>query len=91
MSDSNTQRAVLGKVISTKSDKTIVVSVERRVKHALYGKYIRRSSKIIAHDEGNTCNEGDLVEIVETKPISKRKSWSLKSVLQEVGGVEAAG
>ncbi len=74
-------RTVTGRVISSKMDKTITVLVERLVKHPRYGKYIKRSSKLFAHDEGNICNEGDLVTITPTRPISKNKTWSLVEVI----------
>jgi small subunit ribosomal protein S17 len=80
MSEEQLGRTASGTVVSDKMDKTITVLVERRVKHPLYGKYIRRSKKIHAHDENNDCNEGDLVTITETRPISKSKSWKLASV-----------
>jgi len=80
MSDSNLARTASGTVVSNKMDKTITVQVERRVKHPLYGKYIKRSNKIHAHDEENQCQEGDLVTIEETRPISKLKTWKLSSV-----------
>jgi small subunit ribosomal protein S17 len=76
-------KTVTGKVISNKMDKTIVVLVERRVKHLKYGKYIMRSSKMHAHDETNQCHIGDLVKIKETRPISKMKTWDLLEVLRE--------
>jgi len=69
-----------GSVVSDKADKTITVRVQRQVKHPVYGKYIRRTSKIHAHDENNECNTGDVVTIVESRPISKIKSWMLQSV-----------
>lgn len=75
-------RESTGVVVSNKADKTITVLVERRVKHAVYGKFIRRSTKVAAHDEANTCNEGDVVTIVETRPISKTKSWTLTRVVE---------
>jgi small subunit ribosomal protein S17 len=75
-----TGRNISGKVVSNKMDKSIVVLVERRVKHPVYGKYITRSSKIHAHDEANECQIGDSVTIREVKPISKTKSWSLVSI-----------
>ncbi|MDE0659773.1 MAG: 30S ribosomal protein S17 [Gammaproteobacteria bacterium] len=75
-------RESTGMVVSNKADKTITVLVERRVKHPVYGKFIRRSTKITAHDEANTCNEGDVVTIVETRPISKTKSWTLGRVVE---------
>ena len=73
-------RTASGTVVSNKMDKTITVLVERRIKHPLYGKYIKRSKKIHAHDAENQCQEGDLVTIEETRPISKNKSWKLSSV-----------
>jgi len=80
MSETNLARTANGTVVSNKMDKTITVLVERRIKHPLYGKYIKRSKKIHAHDEENQCQEGDLVTIEETRPISKSKSWKLSSV-----------
>lgn len=74
-------RTLQGKVISTKMDKTIVVLVERKIKHPIYGKYIKRSTKIHAHDEANACKEGDIVAIAESRPISKTKSWKLVEVV----------
>ena len=73
-------RTASGTVVSYKMDKTITVMVERQIKHKLYGKYIRRSKKIHAHDEENQWQEGDLVTIQETRPISKNKAWKLSSV-----------
>jgi len=63
-------------------DKTVSVSVERYVQHPVYGKYIRRTTKLLAHDEGNVCKEGDVVSIVECRPYSRRKSWRVLEVLQ---------
>ncbi|MBF68427.1 MAG: 30S ribosomal protein S17 [Gammaproteobacteria bacterium] len=80
MSEQQSGRTASGTVVSNKMNKTITVLVERRVKHPIYGKYIRRSKKIHAHDENNECQEGDLVTITETRPISKSKSWKLASV-----------
>jgi small subunit ribosomal protein S17 len=80
MSKSSEARSASGTVVSNKMDKTITVLVERRVKHPIYGKYIKRSNKIHAHDPENVCQEGDLVTIEETKPISKSKAWKLSSV-----------
>ncbi|MFN3236764.1 MAG: 30S ribosomal protein S17 [Pseudomonadales bacterium] len=80
MSKTNEARTEKGKVVSNKMDKSIVVLVERQIKHPLYGKYIKRSNKIHAHDPENVCQEGDLVTIEETKPISKTKAWKLSSV-----------
>ena len=77
------KRTLQGKVVSSKMDKTIVVLVERKIKHPVYGKYIKRSSKIHAHDEGNVCQEGDLVSIAETRPISRTKSWKLVEIIKK--------
>ena len=74
-------RSKMGRVISNKADKTVTVLLERQVKHALYGKYIKRSSKIKAHDEDNSCQEGDMVRIVECRPLSKRKSWRVVEIV----------
>lgn len=73
---------VTGKVVSNKMDKSITVLIERKVRHPLYGKQIRRSTKIKAHDENNVCKEGDVVRIIETRPISKTKSWKLVDVVE---------
>ena len=70
-----------GRVISNKMDKTITVLVERQVKHALYGKYIRRSTKLHAHDADNACNEGDVVRVAECTPMSKTKNWRVVEIL----------
>ncbi len=80
MSKTNEARTARGTVVSNKMDKTITVSVERQMKHPLYGKYIKRTNKIHAHDPENICQEGDLVTIEETRPISKSKAWKLSSV-----------
>jgi small subunit ribosomal protein S17 len=76
-------RTIVGKVVSNKMDKTIVVQVERKIKHPLYGKYIRRSSKMYAHDDKNVCNVGDVVKIGNSRPISKTKHWVLVEVLEQ--------
>lgn len=78
--DKGLARTASGSVVSNKMDKTITVKVERQIKHPLYGKYIKRSKKIHAHDPENQCQEGDIVTIEETKPISKLKAWKLSSV-----------
>jgi len=80
MSQTDVGRTATGTVVSTKMDKTVTVLVERRVKHPLYGKYIRQSRKIHAHDPENECQEGDQVTIEETRPISKSKAWKLRSI-----------
>ena len=76
----NQARSLSGTVVSSKMDKTITVSVERLIKHPLYGKYIKRTKKIHAHDPENQCHEGDKVTIEETRPISKSKAWKLSSI-----------
>ena len=75
------QRLLTGKVVSNKMDKTIAVSVERLVKHPTYGKYIRRTTKLLAHDANNECKEGDVVSIKPCRPMSRRKSWMLVRVV----------
>lgn len=80
---SSSQRTILGKVISNKMNKTIVVEVERKVKHPLYGKHVRRFTKMYAHDEDNSCNIGDLVLIQQTRPLSKSKRWKLVEVVKK--------
>ncbi len=86
MSETNQQSqevgVVTGKVVSNKMDKSIVVLIERQIRHPMYGKRIRRSTKIKAHDENNICQEGDIVRIKETRPISKTKSWTLVDVVE---------
>ncbi|NOX92860.1 MAG: 30S ribosomal protein S17 [Gammaproteobacteria bacterium] len=82
MSESKTIRTESGRVISNKMDRTITVLVERRVKHPLYGKYIRRSTKLHVHDEENACNEGDEVTIRECRPVSRTKSWKLVEIVK---------
>lgn len=74
-------RTLQGKVISNKMDKSITVAIERQVKHPIYGKYIKRTTKIHAHDETNQCNEGDFVAISQCRPLSKTKSWTLAEVV----------
>lgn len=75
-------RTITGKVVSNKMDKTITVLVERVVKHPVYGKYIKRSSKLMAHDENNSCQEGDIVAITSCRPLSKNKTFKLVEVLE---------
>ena len=74
------QRTVVGRVISNKMDKTVSVAIERLIKHPVYGKYIRRTTKVLAHDENNECKSGDRVTISECRPFSKNKSWQVVSV-----------
>ncbi len=77
------RKAQVGTVISNKMDKTIVVAVERMMKHRRYAKYIRRTKKLTAHDAQNTCNIGDVVRVTETRPLSKRKRWTLAAVISK--------
>jgi len=80
--ETKTKRAVTGKVISNKMDKTITVMIERKVKHPVYGKYIKRSTKLHAHDASNECNEGDTVTVVACRPLSKSKKWMLENIVE---------
>jgi small subunit ribosomal protein S17 len=83
MSEENkAQRTIVGRVVSDKMDKTVSVAIERTIKHPVYGKYIRRTSKVMAHDAANECKPGDRVAISECKPISKNKSWAVVSVIE---------
>jgi small subunit ribosomal protein S17 len=75
-------RNVTGRVVSNKMDKTITVLIERRMPHPLYKKYVRRSTKLHAHDEGNECREGDTVVIEQSRPLSKTKSWRLVKIVE---------
>ncbi|MFT4902399.1 MAG: small subunit ribosomal protein S17 [Thalassomonas sp.] len=72
----------IGVVTSSKMEKSIVVAIERKVKHALYGKFLKKTSKFVAHDEENSCNEGDTVRIMETRPLSKSKNWRLVEIIE---------
>ena len=76
------QRTITGRVVSNKMDKTVSVSVERKVKHPMYGKYLRRSTKYMVHDEDNACNEGDVVTFTECRPFSKNKAWRLVEIVE---------
>lgn len=82
MSEQTTNRTLTGRVISSAMDKTITVLVERRVKHPLYGKFMSRSTKVHVHDEDNQCNVGDTVTVVQSRPLSKTKSWRLLEILE---------
>lgn len=77
-----TNRSITGRVVSNAMDKTITVLVERRVKHPVYGKFIKRSTKVHAHDETNECNPGDLVMVEQCRPLSKTKTWKLVRILE---------
>jgi len=78
----NLRKQKTGVVVSNKMDKTIAVQVERRLMHPIYGKFVKRSKKFFAHDEENTCNLGDKVRIMETRPLSKKKRWRLVEILE---------
>lgn len=80
--ESKHARAATGRVISNRMDKSITVLVERRVQHPMYGKFVKRSTKLHAHDAENACNEGDLVTIEECRPLSKTKAWRLVEILE---------
>ena len=83
MSEENkVQRTITGRVVSDKMDKTVSVAIERLIKHPVYGKYIRRTTKVLAHDAANECKSGDTVQISECRPISKNKSWSVVNVVE---------
>ncbi len=80
------KRTVIGRVVSDKMDKTVTVAVERLIKHPAYGKYIRRTTKVLAHDENNECKSGDRVTISECRPVSKSKAWQVVSVVEKAPG-----
>jgi small subunit ribosomal protein S17 len=81
------KRTLVGRVISNKMDKTVTVLIERRVRHPMYGKYLLRSTKVHAHDASDSVGEGDLVEIVETRPLSKTKTWTVTRVVESARGL----
>ena len=81
--DTPVERTLSGRVTSNKMDKTITVAIERLVKHPVYGKYVRRTTKLHAHDENNECRTGDLVTIKQCRPLSKTKSWTLVAVVEK--------
>lgn len=82
MAERNLRKQRIGVVASNKMDKSITVSVERKKKHPLYGKFIKSANKFLAHDEKNECNIGDTVRIMETRPLSKRKNWRLVEIVE---------
>ncbi|MEL6389486.1 MAG: 30S ribosomal protein S17 [Bacteroidota bacterium] len=77
------KRQIVGVVTSNKMDKSITVKVERRLKHPIYGKYVKKSNKFMAHDESNECSEGDIVRIKESRPLSRRKRWQLMEIIEK--------
>ena len=82
MADRNLRKQKVGVVTSNKMDKSITISVERRLQHPIYGKFVKKSTKFMAHDEKNDCNIGDTVRIMETRPLSKSKRWRLVEILE---------
>ena len=80
----NLRKERIGVVVSTKMDKSIVVAVERKEKHPLYGKFVKKTTKFVAHDEKNECSVGDTVRIMETRPLSKTKNWRLVEIVEKV-------
>ncbi len=82
METRNLRKERTGIVVSNKMDKSVVVLVERKMKHPIYGKFVKKTSRFITHDEKNECNEGDIVRISETRPLSKNKSWRLVEILE---------
>lgn len=84
MENRNLRKERIGLVVSNKMEKSIVIAVERKEKHPIYGKFVKKTSKFTAHDEKNDCNEGDTVRIMETKPMSKNKRWRLVEIIERV-------
>ena len=79
----NSRKEIIGKVTSNKMDKSVVVAIERRIKHPLYGKFVKKTKKYVAHDENNECNIGDIVQLMETRPLSKSKRWRLVKIVEK--------
>jgi small subunit ribosomal protein S17 len=84
METRNLRKERIGVVVSNKMENTIVIAVKRKIKHPIYGKFVNRTSKFYAHDEQNTCNIGDTVKIMETRPLSKLKRWRLVEIIERV-------
>jgi len=82
MEKRNLRKERVGLVVSNKMDKSIVVAIERRFKHPIYGKFVKKTNKFMAHDEKNDCNIGDTVRIMETRPLSKNKNWRLVEIIE---------
>ena len=82
MEKRNLRKERIGLVVSNKMDKSIVVQIERRFKHEIYGKFVKKTNKFVAHDEKNECNIGDKVRIMETRPLSKLKNWRLVEIIE---------
>lgn len=79
----NLRKTMIGTVVSNKMDKTVVVSIERKVRHSIYGKIVKRTYKLKAHDENNSCNVGDTVKVMETRPLSKDKRWRVVEIIEK--------
>ena len=84
METKSNKRVIVGLVKSNKMDKSITVEVSRRIKHPIYGKFMTKSKKFFAHDENNECSEGDLVKIIEHRPLSRKKRWNLVEIVEKV-------
>lgn len=80
----NLRKERIGVVVSNKMEKSIVVAVKRKVKHPIYGKFVNKTTRFVAHDETNTCSEGDTIKIMETRPMSKTKRWRLVEIIERV-------
>ena len=80
--EAKVQRRIVGRVVSDKMDKTVSVAVERLIRHPVYGKFIRRTTKVLAHDANNECKQGDRVAISECRPVSKNKSWAVVDIIE---------
>ena len=80
----NLRKERIGVVVSNKMEKSVVVAVKRKVKHPIYGKFVNKTTKFVAHDETNTCSEGDTIKIMETRPLSKTKRWRLVEIIERV-------
>jgi small subunit ribosomal protein S17 len=81
MEQRNLRKVRIGKVVSDKMDKSITLTVDRKVKHPLYGKFVQKTTKLMAHDENNACGIGDTVKVMETRPLSKNKRWRLVEII----------
>lgn len=84
MSERAQRKDFIGKVVSNKMDKSITVAVERRIRHPLYGKFVKKTTKFMAHDQENTCSIGDMVRIMEVRPLSRHKRWRLVEIVEKV-------
>ena len=83
MEERGSRKEIVGKVVSSKMDKSITVTIERKVKHPMYGKFVKKTSRFHAHDEKNECGVGDIVKLMETRPLSKLKRWRLVNIVEK--------